>query len=76
MSEFLRMMQDQEEAKVKKIRAEIRNEHRIEALRAASRVVAGIYAGGKHAGDQGEKMGAVPVTLEVADAFLGWLEDG
>ena len=46
---------------------------RIEALRAASRVVAGLYAGELHKAAAG---GEVTVTLAVAEQFARWLETG
>ena len=56
------------------------NFYRIEALRAASRVVAGIYAsdGAETTLDAatGQPVGAVASTLALAEKFAKWLETG
>lgn len=50
-----------------------KRENRIEALRAASRVVAGIYARG---GDLEVPLQARVVTLDLAEQFARWIEKG
>ena len=57
----------------------IRQENlRIEALRAASRVVGGAYSGGKSvvAGENDEQSSAGGVTISLAEQFARWLETG
>ena len=52
------------------------NTNRIEALRAASRIVAGSAASGcgQKDKDTGEQMGFAEGTILLADRFLKWLE--
>lgn len=51
---------------------------RIEALRAASRVVAGIYAGDDDVVENHSKtkMSAEKATVQIAEQFACWLENG
>ena len=48
---------------------------RIEALRAASRIVAGTFMDAK-ASERGESMNATDATIYVAERFAKWLEMG
>ncbi len=47
------------------------HEYRIEALRAASRIVAGVHAGGNRA-----EMKSNDAVMGLAEQFARWLEDG
>ena len=51
-------------------------ENRIEALRAASRIVAGIAAGGQLPKLHGEKADTKEFSLSLAEQFAEWLETG
>ena len=54
-----------------------KQEIRIEALRAASRIVAGTYAGKSWPMDGvGKEKNAAFAALELAEQFARWLEDG
>ncbi len=53
-------------------------EHRIEALRAASRIVAGIKASGGNPKNIVTRvdMPSAKATIDIAEQFARWLEDG
>ena len=54
-----------------------RRQDRIEALRAASRVVAGMYADGKDIlANNNSKTTAEAATIQIAEQFAKWLETG
>ena len=53
-----------------------REEYRIEVLRAASRIAAGIFAGGQNLEVDGKSVGAAPATIDLAEQFARWLEKG
>ena len=52
------------------------NQNRIEALRAASRIVAGVAAGGQSPMLHGEAADTKEFSLSLAEQFAKWLETG